>query len=154
LFLLGNFGFHDFILLYVLPEKTATNVLTEKTVDEIQTILPADSDKASGRTCWRLLMTWSAQMPYSTEGLPASTLRTEPAENEFTFAKNPLAQGARARPGHVVPLHILNIAAAVADKVVVPHAFRIEARGATLDGHFPHQTRLHQVAKIVVSRTP
>jgi hypothetical protein len=52
----------------------------------------------------------------------------------------------------VAPLNVLNIAAAVADEVVMPHAFGVEARGAALDGHFPHQTSLYQVPQIIVSR--
>jgi hypothetical protein len=69
---------------------------------------------------------------------PGSALRAEPPENELAFSKNPLTEGACDRCGHVVPLDVLNIAAAVADEVVMPHTFRIEARGATLDGHFTH----------------
>src|SRR5438552_4313502 len=92
--------------------------------------------------------------PELTGSAPRSALRTEPPENEFAFAKNPLTEGARARPGYVVPLHVLNIAAAVANEVVMPHAFRIESRGAALDGHFTHQTRLHQVPQIVIRRGP
>jgi hypothetical protein len=42
----------------------------------------------------------------------------------------------------------------VADEVAMPQAFRIESRGAALDGHFTHQTRLHQVPQIVISRGP
>ena len=84
--------------------------------------------------------------------VPRRALGAEPPENEFASAKNPLTEGARGRPGNIVPLHILHIAAAVADKVVMPHAFRIESRGAALDGHFPDQTRLHQVPQIVISR--
>ncbi len=68
--------------------------------------------------------------------------------------KNPLTEGARGRPGHLAPLNVLNIAAAVADEVVMPHAFRIESRGTPLDGYFTHQTRLHQVPQIVISRGP
>jgi ABC-type hemin transport system ATPase subunit len=70
--------------------------------------------------------------------VPRSALRAEPPENEFAFANNPLTEGARGRPGHVVPLNVLNIAAAVADEVVMLHAFRIESRGPALDGHFTH----------------
>src|ERR1700682_5190361 len=92
--------------------------------------------------------------PELTRSAPRSTLRAESPENEFAFAKNPLTEGARSRPGHVVPLNVLNIAAAVADEVVMPHAFRIESRGAALDGHFTHQTRLHQVPQLVISRRP
>ena len=89
-----------------------------------------------------------------TGSAPRSALRAESPENEFAFAKNPLTEGSRGRPGHVVPLNVLNIAAAVADEVVMLHAFRIESRGAALDGHFAHQTRLHQVPQIVISRGP
>ena len=74
--------------------------------------------------------------------------------NEFAFAKNPLTEGARGRPGHIVPLHVLNIAAAIADEMVMAHAFGVESRGAALDGHFTHQTRLHQIPQIVISRGP
>jgi len=77
--------------------------------------------------------------------MPRSAFRADPAENEFAFAKNPLTEGAGGRPGHVVPFHILNIAAAVADEVVMQHALRIESRAASFHGHFTHQTRLHQV---------
>src|ERR1700733_5671249 len=72
--------------------------------------------------------------PVSTRGsrltgsAPRSALRAEPPENEFAFAQNSLTQGTRGRPGHVVPLHVLDIAAAVADEVVMPHALRIEPR--------------------------
>src|ERR1700686_1617400 len=65
-----------------------------------------------------------------------SALRAQPPKNELAFANNPLPERARGRPGHVVPVHVLNIAAAVADEVVMPHVFRIEARGGALDGHF------------------
>src|SRR5580704_10048734 len=88
-----------------------------------------------------------------TGSVSRSALRAEPTENEFIFAKNPLTEGARSRPGHVVPLNVLNLAAAVADEVVMAHAFRIESRAAALDGHFTHQTRPHQVPQIVISRS-
>ena len=35
--------------------------------------------------------------------------------------------------------------------MVMPHAFRVESRGAAFDGNFTNQTRLHQVAKIIIS---
>src|SRR5690242_9544869 len=87
-----------------------------------------------------------------TGSAPRSALRAEPPENEFAFAKNALTKGARGRPGHVVPRHILDIAAPVADEVMMPHVFRIEPGGTALDGHFTHQTRPHQVPQIVVGR--
>ena len=85
-----------------------------------------------------------------TGSMPPGALRTEPAENEFAFAKNPLPEGTGGGPGHSVPLHVLNTTAAVADEVVMAHAFRIESRGPALDGHFTHQTRQHQVPKIII----
>ena len=81
-------------------------------------------------------------------------LRAKPAENKLAFTNNSLAERTRGGLGHVVPLHVLNIAASVAYEVVVAHAFQIESSGAALDGHFPHQTRLHQVPEIVISRRP
>jgi ABC-type hemin transport system ATPase subunit len=75
--------------------------------------------------------------------VPWSALRAKPAEDEFAFAKNPLTEGAGSRLGHVVPLHVLNIATTIADEVVMPDTFRIESRGASFDGHLTHQASLH-----------
>ena len=83
-----------------------------------------------------------------------SAFGAKPAENELAFADDPLAEGARGRPGHVVPLNVLNISAAVANEVMMEQAFGIESRGAALDRHFTHQARLHQVAQIVIGRGP
>jgi len=83
-----------------------------------------------------------------------STLRAEPAENELGFADNPFTEGTRGWLWYVVPIHIFNIAAAVADEVVVPHACQIEPAGAALDGHFADQTRLHQISQVVIGRGP
>src|SRR5580658_8515085 len=69
-------------------------------------------------------------------GAPESAFRAEPPENEFTFAKNSLAEGPCGRLGHVAPLNVLDIAAAVANEVVMPRAFRVESRGAPLHRHF------------------
>ena len=107
---------------------------------------------AAGRALTRAIRPVSKRLRHLTGSVPRSALRAQPPENKFAFANNPLTEGTRGRPGHVAPLNILDIAAAVADEVVVPHAFRIEARGAALDGHFPHQTRLHQVPQIIISR--
>ena len=94
------------------------------------------------------------RLRHLTGSAPRSALGAQPAENEFAFAKNPLTKGARGRLGYVAPFNVLDIAAAVADEVVMPYAFRIESRGAALHGHFTHQTRLHQVPQIVISRGP
>src|SRR5579862_3742986 len=74
----------------------------------------------------------STRLQYLTGTAPRSALRAEPAENEFAFANDPLTEGGRGRFGHVVPLHVLNIAAAVADEMVMPRAFGIKSRGAAL----------------------
>ena len=68
------------------------------------------------------------------------------AEYELAIANDPLTQRALAWLGHVVPLYVLNISAAVADEVMMQHAFGVESRGASLDRDFPHQAGLHQVA--------
>src|SRR5947209_7779625 len=59
---------------------------------------------------------------------PGRAPGAQPAENQFAFAKHTLAERGRWRPGHVIPLHVLYFAAAVADEVVMPHAFRIKSR--------------------------
>src|SRR5581483_455415 len=100
------------------------------------------------------LFTASTRLRLLPGRVPRSALGAQPPENEFAFAKNPLAERARGRPGHVVPINVPNIAAAVADEVVMPHAFQIESRGAALHGNFTHQTRLHQVPQIFISRGP
>src|SRR5439155_25709407 len=81
-----------------------------------------------------------------------SPLRAKPAENELAFANNSLAQRTRSRLGHVVPIDLLNIAAAVTNEMMMAHTFEVEPARATLDSHFPHQTRLYQVSQIVISR--
>lgn len=80
-----------------------------------------------------------------------SALRAKTAENELAFANDPFAERDGGRLGHVVPLNVLHIAAAVADEVVMLQAFRIEARAAAFHRHFAHQTGLHQVTKVVIS---
>src|SRR3954470_11610111 len=56
---------------------------------------------------------------------PRRTPRAEPPEDEFALTKHPLAERGCGRPGHVIPLHVLDIAAALADEMVMPNAFRI-----------------------------
>lgn len=86
--------------------------------------------------------------------LPRSALRTKPADNDFAIPKNPFAERTRRRLGHAVPLHVLNLAAAVADEVVMSHALHVESRCAALDCHFADQPRLHQVPQVVIGRAP
>jgi hypothetical protein len=86
--------------------------------------------------------------------MPRSALGADSPENEFAFAKNSLVMGARSRNGHVVPIHVLDVAADVADEMVMLGAFRLESRGAAPNRHFTHQIRLHQVPQIVISCGP
>ena len=86
--------------------------------------------------------------------VPRGALPAEPPENELAFAKNPLAEGGRSGPGHLEPLYVFNIAATIADEMVMLHALRIESRGAAFDGHFTHQTRPNQIPQIIISRGP
>jgi len=92
----------------------------------------------------------------STAGVRAcATLRAlcaKSAENDFAFAQDSFAEVARCRVGHVVPLDVFDFAAAIADEVVMAHAFGVVARGAAFDGDFTDETRLHQIAEIVVGR--
>jgi hypothetical protein len=91
-------------------------------------------------------------------GLDRTVLRSaasaKPPKNELAFANHPLAQRARGRLGHVVPLNVFNIPAAVANEVMMQQTFGIEARSAPLNRHFPHQAGLHQVAQIVIGCGP
>lgn len=76
--------------------------------------------------------------------------RAKPAEDEFAFTQDSFAEKARRRVRHVVPLDVFDFAAAIADEVVMAHAFRVVARGAAFDGDFTHQAGLHQITKVVV----
>src|ERR1700722_9458477 len=92
----------------------------------------------------------------STAGVRAcATLRAlcaKSAENDFAFAQDSFAEVARCRVGHVVPLDVFDFAAAIADEVVMAHSFGVVTRGAAFDGDFTDETRLHQIAEIVVGR--
>lgn len=83
-----------------------------------------------------------------------STFRAETTENYFAFAKNAFTEGTRSRLGHVVPLDVLDIAAAVTDEVVMARAFRIKSRGTPLDSYFTYQAGLNQVPEIVIGCGP
>src|ERR1051326_4155526 len=61
---------------------------------------------------------------------PGRALGAQSPENEFAFAKHPLAERGCGRPGHVIPVHVLDLAAAIADEMVMPHTFRIKSRRA------------------------
>jgi hypothetical protein len=135
LLLLGEFFFHEFILL---------NVLAQKDCDEIQNHHGFPIRAIAGRPLpTRAIHRVFTRLRHLTGSVSRSALRADSPENELAFAKNPLTERTRGRLRHVVPLDVLNIAAAVANEVVMPHAFRIESRGAALDGHFTHQTRPH-----------
>jgi hypothetical protein len=96
----------------------------------------------------------SARLQHLARSAVRRALRTKPSEYDLALAKNPLAKRSRSRRRHVAPFHVLNLATPVANKVVMPLAFRIESRGAAFGGHFTHQSRPHQVPQIVISRSP
>src|ERR1700761_5080095 len=94
------------------------------------------------------------RLPIPTRTVLRRALSAKSAEDEFAIANDPLAQGARSGPGHVVPFNVLNISAAVADEVMMQQTFGIETRGAALDRYFAHQACLHQVTHIVIGGGP
>jgi hypothetical protein len=49
-------------------------------------------------------------------------------------------------------MDILDVAAAIADKVVVPRVSRVEPSRAPFHGNFPHQTGVNEVPQIVIDR--
>jgi hypothetical protein len=106
------------------------------------------------RLLTRAIYPVSKRLPHLAGSAPRSALRAQSAENQFAFANNSFTERTRGRSRHVVPFYVLNTAAAVADEVVVPHAFHIKSPGPAFDGHFTYQARLHQVPQIVISRGP
>jgi len=79
-----------------------------------------------------------------------SAIRTKAPKYELAVADDSFAERMRAGLGNVVPVEILNTAAAVADEVVVPHTGEVKTSGSALDGHFTYQSCLHQISQIVV----
>ena len=80
------------------------------------------------------------------------TFCAEAAEDELAFAKHTFAEQSRDRAGDVVPFDVFDVAAAVADEMVVLNAFGVKAGGAAFDGHFTHEAGLDEIAQIVISR--
>ena len=78
------------------------------------------------------------------------TLGAQAAENEFALAEFSFAEEARGGIGHVVPLDVFDFAAAIADEMVMAHAFCVVTRSAAFDGDFAHEASFYEVAKIVV----
>jgi len=95
---------------------------------------------------------------YPSTQLTRSALRgalgAESTKNKLAFAHDPFADRARCRLGHSEPFHILDISAAIADEMVMPHPFCVETCGSPLDRDFAHESRLHQIPQIVVRRSP
>jgi len=83
-----------------------------------------------------------------------SASRAKAADDQFAFAKEAFAEGVGSRFWHVVPIHIFDVAAAVADEMVMAHAFGIEAGGAAFDGDFADQAGFDEVAQIVINGGP
>jgi hypothetical protein len=80
----------------------------------------------------------------------ASALPTESSKNKLAFTNHSFTERAGPRLGHIVPVNIFYAAATVTNKMVMAHAFQIESAGAAFDGHFPYETCLHQIAKVVI----
>src|ERR1051325_5228283 len=93
----------------------------------------------------------SLQFAQLTGGAVPCTFGAESAENKLAFTNNSFAERTRCGLGYVIPIHILNTAAVVADEVVMLHIFRIKPSGAAFDGNLAYQTNLHQITKIVIS---
>ena len=114
----------------------------------------AGSDKSPPVPLRRGIHPASTHRRRLTRSVPLSAPRAEPAKNKLAVANNPLTDRTTSGPGDVVPLHVFNVTAAIADEVVVRHACEIESAGAALNGHFPYQTRFHQVPQIIVGCCP
>src|ERR1700722_19635017 len=80
----------------------------------------------------------------------AAAFGTETAKHKLPVAEDTFPESTRRRLRHVIPVHILNLAASVANEMVMAHAFQIKSSGTTLGRHFAHQACLHQVPQIVV----
>jgi hypothetical protein len=83
-------------------------------------------------------------------GAVMGALREKSSENKLAVAELSFAEEARGWIWHAVPLEVFDFAAAIADEVVVAHAFCVVTRGAAFDGDFSDQANFHQIAKIVV----
>jgi hypothetical protein len=93
-------------------------------------------------------------IPLLTRAVPASAPGAESAENEFALPQDPLTKGACGGSRHVEPIHVLHPAAAIADEVVMTHAFRIESGGTALESYLSYQAGLHKVPQVVVGCGP
>ena len=67
---------------------------------------------------------------------------------------NSFTQRPRSRLWHAIPVNVLNLSAVIANKVMMPRPFDIEARGTAFDSNLTNQPRLHKVAQIVISSGP
>ncbi len=79
-----------------------------------------------------------------------SALGAEAADNELAFAHDAFAEGGCGRGGDGVPLDVFDLAAAVADEVVVLVVPGVVAGGAAFSGDLAHETGLDEVAEVVV----
>jgi len=86
-----------------------------------------------------------------TGSAPRSAFGAPAAKNQFTVTKNALAEGARSWFGDGEPSQVLYIATTVTNEMVMADTFCIELSGAALDGHLTDQTRLNEVAQIIVN---
>ena len=81
---------------------------------------------------------------------PGGACGAQPAENELALAQHARAERAYCGLWDVVPFHVFDVAAAIANEVVMSHELRVEACGAAFHGDFANETGFNQVTEVVV----
>ncbi len=74
----------------------------------------------------------------------------EAADDQFAFADDALAEGFGGRTGDGVPVDVFDVAAAVADEVVVLFVLGVVAGGAAFGGDLADEAGFYEVAEVVV----
>jgi len=78
----------------------------------------------------------------------------ESPKDQLVLANHAIAEELGRGLRDIEPLHIFHLAAAVADEVMVAHAFHIETRGAAFYRDFTDEARFNQVAQVAVDGGP
>lgn len=82
--------------------------------------------------------------------LAGRALGAEPADDEFALAYYALAERSGGGAWHGVPVDVLDVAAAIANEVMMLAVFGVIARGAAFGGDLAHQARADEIAQIVI----
>jgi hypothetical protein len=82
------------------------------------------------------------------------TLATQPPENDFAFANDPITERCRGWSGYLAPFYVLHVSATVAYEVMMRHSFCVKPCGTALHGDLAHQTCFNQISQIVISGGP